>query len=248
MNAFDAFHHSSLPLHQIWISIHQILIADCLPDENHPTIVLLPNWTVVGASPARTGGGNLRDGRRTQSRVQEISKNLLGFKTATGILMIELHHLGGGLPDPDRIHHLAGIKTEVGTKQAKMMSHQHRLYRFAKIYPSRIFEKLHHHQIGNGEESYHYRIGITEEQHHQSCEFSAAQNHQQRTGKMAAMAATYRYRTCDIGAKQTRGGAVVQTAIEFNFKSKSYESLKSQNEKPESNSFESDDLSLAELS
>ncbi|UXI22485.1 hypothetical protein NH340_JMT08428 [Sarcoptes scabiei] len=233
-NASNAFHHPHRLvtfLHQILNVKIQILIAFFfLPDVNlsvsnpgsNPEIVVVVKQREDDEShlmislPDVNGavvGQNLRDGRRTQSRVQEISKNLLGFKTATGILMIELHHLGGGLPDPDRIHHLAGIKTEAETKQAKMMSHQHRLYRFAKIYPSRIFEKLHHHQSENGEESYHYRMGIMKEKHyHQTCQFSAAQNHQ-RIGKMAAMAATYLYQTRINGAKQTRGGAAVSVAL-----------------------------------
>ncbi|KAF7491360.1 hypothetical protein SSS_05501 [Sarcoptes scabiei] len=140
-NAFNAFHHRYqlvTLLHQIW-NLFQILIAFIfLPDVNvvsnpgsDPEIVVvvvikqreddeshlmisLPD--VIGA----VDGGYLRDGRHNLSRVQENIKNLLGLKTATGILMIELHHLGGGLPDPDGTLQQAGSR--IDTEKAMKIS------------------------------------------------------------------------------------------------------------------------------
>ncbi|UXI16405.1 Guanine nucleotide exchange factor VAV2 [Sarcoptes scabiei] len=150
-------------------------------------------------------GQNLRDGRRTQSRVQDTLKNLLRYKTATGILMIELHHLGGGLPDPDGSHQQAGSITGL---EKKAKSHRNRLYRIAVLYCSRIFE------------NYHHRWLKLEEQQQYQYHF-AAQN-QYQTGKMAAMAATYLYQTRINGAKQTRGGAAVSVAL-FQYQSGNFE-------------------------
>ncbi|KAF7496361.1 hypothetical protein SSS_02720 [Sarcoptes scabiei] len=172
-NAFNAFHHRYqlvTLLHQIW-NLLQILIAFIfLPDVN---IVVNPgsNPEIVGTIKQREDdeshlmislpdvfgavvGRNLRDGRRTQSRVQEIIEKFL-LKTATGILMIELHHLGGGLPDPDGTLQQAGSRIDT----EKAMSHQHRLfYRCAEIYLSRTFEKLLH-QLEIGGEALSNRTG-----------------------------------------------------------------------------------------
>ncbi|UXI19710.1 FACT complex subunit spt16, partial [Sarcoptes scabiei] len=226
-NAVSAFHHPHrfVPfLHQILNVKIQILIAlIILPDVNlsvsnpgsNPEIVVvvkqreddeshlmisLPD--VFGA----VDGENLRDGRHNQSRVQEIIEKFSLIKTATGILMIELHHLGGGLPDPDGSHQQAGSITGL---EKKAMSHRHRLYRIAVLYCSRIFENYHHRWLKLEEQQqYQHRF--------------AAQNHQHRTGKMAAMAATYPYQTRINGAKQTRGGAAVSVAL-FRYQSGNFE-------------------------
>ncbi|UXI22487.1 TBC1 domain family member 1, partial [Sarcoptes scabiei] len=215
-NAVSAFHHPHRIMtlvHQIW-NLFQILIAFIfLSDVNiginpgsDPEIVVTfkqredDESHLMISLPDENGavdGRYLRDGRRTQSRVQETIKKFLLIKTATGILMIELHHLGGGLPDPDGSHQQAGSITGL---EKKAMSHRNRLYRIAVLYCSRIFENYHHRWLKLEEQQqYQHRF--------------AAQNHQHRTGKMAAMAATYLYQTRINGAKQTRGGAAVSVAL-----------------------------------
>ncbi|KAI7691151.1 hypothetical protein SSS_09596 [Sarcoptes scabiei] len=217
-NAFNAFHHRYqlvTLLHQILNVKIQILIAFIIlpnvnlsvsnpgsdpeivvvvvikqreDDESH-LMISLPD--VIGA----VDGGYLRDGRHNLSRVQENIKNLLGLKTATGILMIELHHLGGGLPDPDGTLQQAGSRIDT----EKAMSHQHRLfYRCAEIYLSRTFEKLLH-QTGKSEEKhYRHRTGDKGALYpHKTCGMNA--QYRYRIGKMETM---YQYRTGNIGAKQ----------------------------------------------
>lgn len=89
------------------------------------------------------------------------------LKTATGILVIELHHLGGGFPDPDGFHQLARIKImcldgELDGKSYRIWKSQtkspcHRLsYRFAEPHLSRSNEKFHHHQYWSAEEENFY--------------------------------------------------------------------------------------------
>ncbi|KAF7487760.2 hypothetical protein SSS_10923, partial [Sarcoptes scabiei] len=225
-NAVSALHHRYqlvTLLHQIW-NLFQILIAFILlpnvnvvsnpgsdpeivvvvvikqreDDESH-LMISLPD--VIGAVVGR----NLRDGRRTQSRVQEIIEKFL-LKTATGILMIELHHLGGGLPDPDGTLQQAGSRIDT----EKAMSHQHRLfYRCAEIYLSRTFEKLLH-QTGKSEEKhYRHRTGDKGALYpHKTCGMNA--QYRYRIGKMETMyqyrtvnmEERFLYRTGNIGAKQ----------------------------------------------
>ncbi|UXI23375.1 hypothetical protein NH340_JMT09318 [Sarcoptes scabiei] len=128
-------------------------------------------------------GGYLRDGRHNLSRVQENIKNLLGLKTATGILMIELHHLGGGLPDPDGSHQHAGSRIET----EKAMSHHHRLHnRFIKKNLSRKFEKLHHRLVNVEEKHYLHRTGnMGAQYHHETCGMEALNRYQ--NGNMERM-------------------------------------------------------------
>ncbi|KAF7496164.1 hypothetical protein SSS_03060 [Sarcoptes scabiei] len=45
-----------------------------------------------------------------RAECRTLKRNFIN-QTATGILMIELHHLGGGLPDPDGFHQQVGSKS-----------------------------------------------------------------------------------------------------------------------------------------
>ncbi|KAF7496544.1 hypothetical protein SSS_01658 [Sarcoptes scabiei] len=188
-NAVSAFHHPHrfvTFLHQIW-NLFQILIAFIffLPNVkiginpgSDPEIVVVVKQREDDEShlmislPDENGavdGGYLRDGRHNQSRVQDIINKFLLIKTATGKLMIVLHHLGGGLPDPDGSHQQAGSITGL---EKKAMSQQHRLhFRIAVLDRSRRFEKFRH------------QTGIMEEKQNRTGNMVALYHHQKDEGE-----------------------------------------------------------------